>query len=57
MGSAGIFFYDKKCAEAKQWRVPEATLCASAMAGGWLGGMCVALCLGLLMRAVQCQPM
>ena len=23
----------------KQWRVPEATLCASALAGGWVGGM------------------
>ncbi|KAK9865815.1 hypothetical protein WJX84_008773 [Apatococcus fuscideae] len=39
LGSAGIFFYDKKCAEARQWRIPEATLCATALAGGWLGGM------------------
>ncbi|DBA70290.1 hypothetical protein WJX79_002552 [Trebouxia sp. C0005] len=38
-GSAGLFFYDKKCAEARQWRVPEATLCLTALAGGWMGGM------------------
>lgn len=38
-GSAGLFFYDKKCAEARQWRVPEATLCMTALAGGWMGGM------------------
>ena len=39
LGSAGLIFYDKKCAEARQWRVPEATLCATALAGGWMGGM------------------
>ena len=38
-GSAGLFFYDKECAKARQWRVPEATLCMTALAGGWLGGM------------------
>ena len=31
--------YDKQQAVAKRWRVPEATLCASALAGGWPGGM------------------
>ncbi|KAK9814634.1 hypothetical protein WJX72_009080 [[Myrmecia] bisecta] len=38
-GAAGLFWYDKKCAQMKQWRVPEATLCATALAGGWPGGM------------------
>jgi len=70
-GSAGLFWFDKKCAgdpsipgpdcitflstacavcgdhrlkhlsvpaELRQWRVPEATLCATAVAGGWVGG-------------------
>ena len=47
-GSAGLFFYDKKCAEARQWRVPEATLCLTALAGGWMGGMYVAFSLFVL---------
>ena len=38
VGSAGLFYYDKEQAKARQWRVPEATLCASALAGGWVGG-------------------
>lgn len=37
-GAAGLFWYDKKCAEFRQWRIPEATLCATALAGGWIGG-------------------
>jgi uncharacterized membrane protein YsdA (DUF1294 family) len=37
-GSAGLFAYDKWCAQNKRWRVPEATLCMSAVAGGWIGG-------------------
>jgi len=47
-GSAGLFFYDKQCAEARQWRVPEATLCLTALSGGWIGGMYVASSLFVL---------
>eukprot|EP00898_Chlorokybus_atmophyticus_P003780 jgi/Chlat1/4402/Chrsp29S04532 len=37
--SAGLFGYDKWCAQNRQWRVPENVLCCSAIAGGWIGGM------------------
>ncbi|KAL0476301.1 ysdA [Acrasis kona] len=38
LGSAGLFYYDKQQAIQKKWRVPEKTLCATALAGGWVGG-------------------
>jgi uncharacterized membrane protein YsdA (DUF1294 family) len=48
VASFGLFGYDKYCAQQKQWRVPEATLCLSAgiinvsltlAMGGWIGGL------------------
>jgi len=34
--SFGLFWYDKQQARKKAWRVPEKTLCLSALAGGWV---------------------
>lgn len=34
-----LFAYDKHQATDKLWRVRESTLCFSALAGGWVGGM------------------
>lgn len=39
-GSFGLFWYDKQQALKKGWRVPEKTLQLTALAGGWIGGMC-----------------
>lgn len=45
-GSAYLFFYDKQIAlhnekskHNQQMRVPEKMLCATALVGGWIGGM------------------
>eukprot|EP01012_Entosiphon_sulcatum_P006411 TRINITY_DN13024_c0_g1_i1.p1 TRINITY_DN13024_c0_g1~~TRINITY_DN13024_c0_g1_i1.p1 ORF type:complete len:120 (+),score=24.37 TRINITY_DN13024_c0_g1_i1:34-360(+) len=38
LGAAGLFFYDKQQALAQRWRVPERTLQATALLGGWAGG-------------------
>ena len=39
LGSAAIFYYDKESARHGQWRVSEATLCTTALLGGWVGGL------------------
>mmetsp|Transcript_9876 Transcript_9876/g.23730 ORF Transcript_9876/g.23730 Transcript_9876/m.23730 type:complete len:109 (+) Transcript_9876:42-368(+) len=37
-GTAALFWYDKRQAREKKWRVTEAALCATALVGGWPGG-------------------
>ena len=37
--AAGLFYHDKQQALQHKWRVPERTLQATALAGGWIGGM------------------
>ncbi|CAJ1368982.1 unnamed protein product [Effrenium voratum] len=37
-GTAGLFWYDKRQAQLKQWRVSEAGLCLTALLGGWPAG-------------------
>eukprot|EP00435_Cladocopium_sp_Y103_P040240 s4167_g10.t3 len=37
-GTAGLFWYDKRQAEAKKWRISERTLCVTALLGGWPAG-------------------
>lgn len=39
VGSAAVFYYDKQSARQGQWRVSEATLCTTALLGGWVGGL------------------
>lgn len=39
VGSAGLFWYDKRQALNRGWRVRERDLCLSALVGGWIGGM------------------
>lgn len=34
-GAAALFGYDKLQAQAGAWRVSEADLCKTALAGGW----------------------
>eukprot|EP00667_Euglena_gracilis_P034294 EG_transcript_59030 len=36
--AVGLFWYDKRQAEQRRWRVPERTLQLSALVGGWMGG-------------------
>lgn len=37
--SAVLFAYDKFQASTQGWRVSEKTLCKTALAGGWIGGL------------------
>ncbi|CAE7316098.1 ysdA [Symbiodinium natans] len=37
-GTAGLFWYDKRQAQEKKWRVSESALCATALVGGWPAG-------------------
>jgi len=37
-GSVALFWYDKQQAFSQGWRVPEKSLCLSALLGGWVGG-------------------
>ncbi|KAI8903206.1 hypothetical protein EDD86DRAFT_196057 [Gorgonomyces haynaldii] len=36
--SYSLFWYDKKMAETRGWRIPERMLQATALAGGWPAG-------------------
>lgn len=38
VGSVALFGWDKFQAQNGGWRVSEADLCKTALAGGWLGG-------------------
>mmetsp|Transcript_32434 Transcript_32434/g.66897 ORF Transcript_32434/g.66897 Transcript_32434/m.66897 type:complete len:109 (-) Transcript_32434:251-577(-) len=37
-GTAGLFWYDKRQAREKKWRVSENALCVTALVGGWPAG-------------------
>ncbi|KAA8497167.1 hypothetical protein FVE85_0896 [Porphyridium purpureum] len=39
-GAFGLFYYDKQQAINQGPRIPERTLCLTALAGGWIGGLC-----------------
>jgi uncharacterized membrane protein YsdA (DUF1294 family) len=38
LATTGLFWYDKQQAKNQQWRVPENTLHATALLGGWPAG-------------------
>jgi len=37
-GTVALFWYDKQQALQHGWRVPEKSMCISALLGGWIGG-------------------